>query len=205
MRVGGSNPKGAAFERACAVDLSEWYWGDSNTLIRGGGSGALATKRQLTNGLVRGEFIQIDHFDLPFPFWIECKHYKEQIFLQSMLSSPKNSFYKAMRQCEEGAKRHGLHPLIIWKSNNRSTIVATSYRVHYLLSKSLLPRESEAIKGQIFLSMEQTAGVPLGGKVALFLLSDLLACSTEWFKHPELSPDPTGPERKAHSKSGIFL
>lgn len=118
MRKGGSAPKGSAYERKIAKILSEWYWGDPDVLIRGGASGGVATRRMLAacGSLIRGEYVQIKRQADPFLYWPECKHRKDRLELQPLLTG-KHYFWEAWAQacrCEEDTI-----PLLIWRTNNQ--------------------------------------------------------------------------------------
>ena len=122
MRQGGGKAKGSAWERAVAKDLSQWYYGDPNYLIRSQSSGAMATVRG--NGLIPGgDIFQIKIGVKEFPFSVECKALKEFLIDDILFKREKTISYKAWLQCIGDAEKTKKIPMLIGKGNRRDAYI----------------------------------------------------------------------------------
>ena len=157
-----SSSKGGSFERKIGKLLSMWWWGEPDVLIRGAGSGSVATKRMIKkqSTLLRGEFIQIDLFEDPFPFWPELTHRKDHLSLGSLMKFPKHIFWQkwkqALRSCHNIAA-----PMVIFLEDRKPPIVS----IPMLLMSPEIEEISTILKPPV------SQGLPV---LAVSLLEDFL-------------------------------
>lgn len=122
MKPGAQKAKGNGFERETAKELSRWYFGDENALIRTQSSGAMATVRQIAIGL--NDIMQISHHEDPFPFCVECKHLKKAVTFHDLFSE-KSLFRKAWTQATTAATlTPGSDALLIFRANGKMTLAS---------------------------------------------------------------------------------
>jgi hypothetical protein len=161
-----SSHKGSHFERVIAKQLSRWWWGEPDVLVRAGaGSGSLATKRGIENRsvLLRGEFVQIDYVTDPFPYWPELTHRIDSLSLGGLLTHHRHPYWNKWRQALRSCKKIAA-PMVIYLENRKAPVVSLPL---LLVGEELRDRVS-------VLRPPQGQGLPT---VAALPLLDFLACS----------------------------
>lgn len=88
----------------------------------------MATFRSTTKPsvLLRGEFVQIDFAEDPFPFWPELTHRKDGLTLGGLLTHPRHPFWNKWRQAMRSCKKIAA-PIVIYQENRKPAVVALPY------------------------------------------------------------------------------
>jgi hypothetical protein len=124
VRKGGGGPKGSAFERRIAKQLSLWLYGSDDLLWRVGGSGGRAARARGSR-LYAGDIVP-SGLPLPYPFilFVECKHYRNVDF-HCLFTPPKskNNLVAWWRKARNQAPSHQRLILLIVKQNSKPTLV----------------------------------------------------------------------------------
>ncbi len=129
MRKGGGNPKGGAFERKMAVQLSEWmsegehkdwFW---RTAMSGGRATVFAKKGISLKNQV-GDICAIDENSFKFSktFMIECKNYKD-VGLKNLITGTENKIVEWWDKLEDDSSFVGKVPLLVFKQSRMPVLV----------------------------------------------------------------------------------
>lgn len=139
MKPGGSKRKGNAWERKVASDLSRWFYGDPNYLIRNLNSGAMATIRG--GGVVPGGDIVQVKLDVPaFPYSVECKAFRGFNLEDILFKRQSSKSYKAWKQCTNDADKVGKFPMLVGKDNYKEPYVIVAHTIGMIYTLAEITR-----------------------------------------------------------------
>jgi hypothetical protein len=119
MRRGGGKQKGNRHEWKIAKELSIWYYGEPNALVRNSNSGAVATVR-LDRTMPAGDLQQVKYFERPFPYSVECKHLKDVDLMDLLTNRKSGNLTRAWKQTLH-EKQDGKIPLLVFTANHKPT------------------------------------------------------------------------------------
>ncbi len=130
MRPGGGNPKGGAFERKVAVQLSlwmsrdkhqDWFW---RTAMSGGRATVFAKKGISLKNQV-GDICAIDEKSFKFSntFYIECKNYKD-LGLKNLITGTHSKTVQWWDKLLEDSFKVDKVPLLIMKQGHMFPLLA---------------------------------------------------------------------------------
>ena len=125
MRPGGSKSKGSKFEGEVAKTLARWYYDNENALAKTPSSGAMGTVRG-KNFAEHADIRQVDCFDKPWPYSVECKFHAEVRLDPFLFDNKRCKVYKFWKQCLRDAEDTGKIPLLVFKENRGEIYIATT-------------------------------------------------------------------------------
>lgn len=179
MRPGGSNAKGAAFERATAEAFSLWISdGNRKDLFwRSPGSGARAARAAENDTIFHkhaGDLIATSREGdvLTDSFVIECKHVRDLGLGQFVLARPSlaGTYWSLVEEC---ARKQQRAPMLVARQNHAVPIVLLPWRIaeHWPCCKSSLRARAFAADVAI-LDLKELVASPFEAPPALPELAD---------------------------------